>query len=215
MENFIKRTMLPFSIHCSVFGFYSLDVKNKIIKYTVIAHCWILTTIHFIIWSVNAALELYNGQFIFRFVVIQCAEFLRMIVILSYSIKCMSTKGIIGEVYNNINFSDYCLERITVKLSHSKNQLLCVTWNSLIVAFWIIVSCNFIQQKATLPFNEHCTLYCILAILTRVHSINLLLAHYTFILYIIKQRIDLFSCSVRKRDLRSQRRIAWSGDATV
>lgn len=221
MEISVKKTVLPLSICCTLFGFYAVDVRNKKIKCIVTAYCCLLAALYFITWSLNIVMQVNVIQFNYNFytVLYQFLDLLWIINIIYCSVKCVTENHVISDIYNNIDFSANYLNRMGVEASYRREQLYSVACSIVILTLWITLSCYVIQQTAILRglhvFNKQYTLYNTIAKFSRGYSIVVLLTIYAFVLYIIKQRILILRYAVQKYEVWFERIPAWSSGVTV
>lgn len=221
MEISVKKTVLPLSICCALFGFYAVDVRNKKTKCIVTAYCCLLAALYFITWSLDVVIQVEVRQFNYNFytVLYQFLDLLWIINIIYCSVKCTTENHVIGDIYNNIDFSANYLNRMGVRASYRREQLYCVACSIVILTLWITLSCYVIQQTAILRdlhvFNKQYTLYNIVAKFSRGYSIVVLLTNFAFVLYIIKRRILILRHAVQKYEVWFEGKPAWSSDVTV
>lgn len=216
MGTSVQQTMLPLSICCCLFGFYSFDVKDKSVEYPVIAYCLSLVALYFVTWSLNAITQLHQQPFDFHTVLYQGLDLVYMIMIVHYCVKYITGKRVLRDVYNNMNRSENCLQRIGVKVSRWRDTFESVTCGVAIVSMLIIFSNDATQrpeiQRAFYLFSGRYTACNILASWARGYSTNALLVHFVIMLCRIKRRLGFLSDALRKTE---ERRTAWSGGVTA
>lgn len=211
MDKSIQSSMLPLAIFSAISGLYTLDIKTSRLRHTVTAYCCLLTVLfvtYFISFTIFAAPYSLNT---FGGVTHVLEELVRTIFSTYYGVKFIVHADVTSDVLEGINYADKCLQRIGVKASHSREQILCALYTLLNIIITLLRSCFVIikwterRAKIYSKLLSVCHVTCNLIISNFAER---LVAQCVYLLYTLKQRLTRLRRAV---EVVTARRTAWTG----
>lgn len=205
--------MLPFQICLTACGFYTLQVKNTKIKYTVTSYCCLFAVL-FIVHSVtfiSYILQCHNSQCGLTSVTHGLAEFARTTMLTCYCVKFVVQADAVSDVERRIDCVDERLVRIGVKAPYVTEPVertiftvilfvVCVVRAVLAVFVWIMspTKTRFYPRAYVLPRMVVNT------------STQMLLTHCVLLLYRVKEKMSRLCCAAEKIENIFARKTAWN-----
>lgn len=219
MENSIQKTMLPLSVCCVIFGFYTVDVKKTKFRRITTAYCVLVTILVFTSWTAFTVIKLQTMQYCFFNVTFLLMEIVQITMITYYSVKYIVCDNVVSEIFQNIDYADMCLERLGVKVPHKKDQVECAVYtvvtNLMCIIFAYLATGKREVQVRVDMVGELYAVYNFVTKFSVGYSSVMLLSQFTFLLYIVKQRIGLLRCAVQRSKKYFDRKIAWSRHVSI
>lgn len=204
------------TISCTICGFYTTDIKNHRIRKIVICYCYTLAMTFLFIPLIVLVQEIS----LLEYNMFSALYFLMHIVgttlLTYYRIKCVRERTVTSDIFKMFNYIDESLKRdVGVKIPHARNQILCTLYTVFIILLSAVVSFIFVPEdnrlKSIFIMGEIYYGCSILDKYLAFHSTILLSTQLTFLLYLIKQRIELLNCATLRIVKRLvKRKIAWN-----
>lgn len=140
-------------------------------------------------------------------------EFVRISSLTYYRVRCMTSQQLLRNILNNINCADKFLARSGIKVPHWRNLMECTVFTMIVVVFYTVITYLLAMKanhsKIYKQLNELHSFANVAAKSASFYAVMMFLVHFTFVIHIIKQRLDLVRHAVLKiRPLRDRRQ-AW------
>lgn len=213
MGKSIEKTMLPLTICSTASGFYTLQIKKTNLKYIAIAYCCLLA-IFFSTKIVPFTVSKFHAlQFNFYTVSSVLAELVQGTMLTYYCIKFIAQAGAVTDVLARINYADRRLERIGVGAARGREQTLCAAYTILNIFVStvrsVILHPFFKRASRKLTISKVYSVYYVTVSPVLIHSSEMLLIHFVYLLYTVKQRVSRLRYAVERIDYIFARRNAW------
>lgn len=216
MEENVFITLRPLLIFGTIFGFHIVGSKQSSCKKIITTiYCTLLTVLSVAIFFGLLVIRLHNMEWNFLSVMALLMDVSIMTVVTMYRAKYVSGEEVVRSILNNIRHADLCLRRIGVKVPHKKNKTLCMLLLAAVVCVNTLSSLLAVKLVGSsrwleLVNAERSTCNLLLATVL-LFSGMFLFTKTMCLLYIIKQRLKLIHCVV-KRNLKSIKmiKVAWA-----
>lgn len=217
METNMYRSMLPLSICCLVLGFSTIRFKPTLANITVKAYCWLVTIFGFICWSASLIWNLlYNEKFNFIGIQYMIVDIFRITSVTYYRIMYMKNPNILDELLENMSYLDECLQSASIKVHHTMDVIFCALFIVVNLAIHIAFS-YFVLLDINSKFNSVQNVIYVYSSVEKTltyYSMLLLLMHFLYLVYVVKERLRLVHFAVEKYEETDGRRSAWTGVTT-
>lgn len=220
MQKHISNRMTPLSIWCVAFGFNMLQLYHTNLKQLMTAYCTALTVVTSFAWTLSFLLKLFSLQH-FTFVSVLCLVLdVTIISIITYTrVKYMTDKHVFSDIIDSISYADYHLTCLGVSVPHARNHIVCTVYTVVVLCFAAIKSFIVFRPQDKVRWTnlvaDNLRLLSVTVKIVNFFSGVLCLAQFTFLLFMIKQRLRLIRHATDKIEKYDKRKIAWENSVDV
>lgn len=141
-------------------------------------------------------------------------EFVRITSLSYYRVKCVTGQQLLRNIFDNINCADQILSLSGVKVPHRRNLIESAIFTVFVIVVYTEITYLLAEKANTTKIyknlNELHSFFNIAAKSALFYAVMMFLLHFTFVIYIIKQRLQLIRHIVQKKKLLRERRHAWN-----
>lgn len=215
----VRKSMLPVSVCCTVFGFYTNHVRSERLQRTLVAYCWLLT----VLFTTNSAAytvsKLTTIQYNAVHVAYELLQIVHIVMLTFYRVKYCVHADTLSDVYKNIECADKSLERVGVRVSRKKERAECATFLVVVIA---VVSIRTLYAVSN--GRSHHSYDSLRSVHSKwnffvkyalTYSRNMILAQLILLLYTVKKRLVFLGQAIKGGEKYFGIRIAWVGAVTV
>lgn len=204
MSHSVYSTLLPVSIFCTVFGFFTADFANKIVRTSQRVYCSAVTVLAFVLGATGLFVRLSTVQVdnvSFMFLV---GYPLVLLIITYYRIKCGCDENAVSNILNDLNYADKCFQSIGVNAVRTRDYIIYFAYLLLTTINGFIILCMFmrnvapstnINRKLIAQFDSGFLIY---EHLFLSYSYTAIIDYHYAILYNIKIRVNVLLQTVAK-----------------
>lgn len=213
-ENFYT-CILPLTVICFIYGFSITDVRHIRLNKIITCYCYNVTVILLLVPLASVVKRLSHITYDFSSALHLVMHIIRAILVAYYRIQFLTNQKVVNDVYSNISHADQLLEsHVGVKVPHKWNRIVCALY-TVSCAIMPLAALYFfikINQYVSSIVSEITIILITLENYFMLHSLVIVFMHFTFLLYLINQRLGLFAYAILKDTKRlDERKTAWEG----
>lgn len=142
----LRTTLFPISVYCTVFGFSTLHFDNKSMRELHRIYCFTITVLLFLYTTTVLLNKLYNMEANFVSVLFFIADTASIFAVTYYRFTFILSENVLGNILNNLDYVDKCLDKIGVKVCHAKDLLVCWAGFTLILLYRTGITYIFVRS---------------------------------------------------------------------
>lgn len=212
MQRNIFTSSLPLIIICIICGFVFHISRQTKLQAVLNIYCLVVTMLYSVLWVLYFSITLYSMDYTYNNCLGLCLSALESICIIYYMIIFYRCKEANCHTLCNITYIDHLLGSLNVAVPHAQNAFECII---IIIIYYILNIIYAYRELHNVSFGNQTfdfmkMYYMICTII--IESITLLCF---FLIYIIRQRVQLARCAAENFDKVSDRNVAWSSQVSV
>lgn len=216
------NTILSASVCAIVFGFFTAESSNKIIRKLINAYCISVTVVQPLFLIVFSAISVLNDQLRYLGSVYLILDAVTIVTLTHYRLGFVAGRNIAKSVLDSLSYVGQCLTSLGVEVQHRRERLTCAAYvilaGSLHASNAGIILYNMRTFTNLQNLNIHYSLsfYSLLSKLSHYFSDAVFESYVIVILYVMKRRLTLYHKAISSfLKLRRRRTTAWPDHGTV
>lgn len=191
----ISKSSLPLSIVCVLFGFCTISVHKTQYRRYVICYCYFVTVSLVLFWTFSSVLRVSTVEYSFASVTYLIMSVVNFVMVTWYRVKCITGQCMVRDVTDSLHYTDQYLGRLGADVPHMRNFIVCIMFSAVMVCFNLDKAYTvfmFHSRPKVMTVNAVKIMQFIILVESAAFTSGLIfLAHFTFLLYMVKQRLAL------------------------
>lgn len=194
MQRNIFTSSLPLITVCIICGFVFHISRQTMLQAVVNVYCFVVTILYTVIWVVYLLVTLYCMDYSFNDCLCLCLGVLQSMCVTYYMIQFHRCKDANCHIFGNITYIDRLLGSLNVAVPHAQNIFECIIF---IIIYYILNAIYTYEELHYVRFGNHIFDFIKIFYLMSTITILPLIIFCFFLIYIVKQRVQLALAQLR------------------